>query len=334
MGTKGIGRILSEREKTCCRGIEMKVNLRKATAQDIPVLVDIYERAYLGGYSACFDKYGAVTPQDFWWVQSEKEVYLLEVNRRPIGLVIIGKDEGRLVVEELIGEAGSGRPSPLRAGGEAETLIHRVYTFLSRKFQEERQDLLLLRAAESNSFALSLAHRFAFTFSNALVVMSRNLSGKIPVEIPEGYNIRQAGLEDVTHIARMSQECLEDPFKPEDIRKFLTRPSHRGFLAVHVGEAPAPKGFLAGSTGEYPVGFLLVQVRDGQVGEMVVGVREYHRGKGLGKALGILGLNFLSRRHVSRVFTTHWALNPLAERFTRRLGFTPERVYMYFEKQL
>jgi len=312
----------------------MKVNLRRATTQDVPLLVDIYERAYMGGYSACFDKYGPVTPQDFWWVQSEKEVSLLEVNGRPRGLVIVGRHEGRLVVEELVGEIGGPRGHLLGTGAGREALIDRVYAFLKQKFQEERQDLLLLRTTESNPFALSLVHRFSFTFSNALVVMGRSLSGRLPVEVPEGYTIRQADLNDVAHIARMSQECLEDPFKPEDVRKFLTRPSSRGFLALHTGEPNPRRGLLPDRAGEYPVGFLLAQVRDGPVGEMVVAVREHHRGKGVGKALGNFGLNFLSRRHVPRVFATFWALNPLAERYARRLGFTPERVYIYFEKQL
>src|SRR2546428_4891051 len=102
----------------------MRLTIRPAGPSDVPSLVEIYDRAYHGGYSACFDRYGSATPQDFWWIQSEKPVYLLDLNQQPCGLIILGR-AGR----QWLGQAGlfptadvgplSARPAEVAEGGPA-----------------------------------------------------------------------------------------------------------------------------------------------------------------------------------------------------------------------
>src|SRR2546425_6278900 len=92
----------------------MRLTIRPAGPSDVPSLVEIYDRAYHGGYSACFDRYGPSTPQDFWWIQSEKPVYLIDLNQQPCGLIILGR-AGRqwLVQEGLVPTPDAGRePAP------------------------------------------------------------------------------------------------------------------------------------------------------------------------------------------------------------------------------
>src|SRR3989442_14604064 len=92
----------------------MRLTIRPAGPSDVPSLVEIYDRAYHGGYSACFDRYGSATPQDFWWIQSEKPVYLLDLNQQPCGLIILGRAGRQWLGGEGPGpkpEAGRG-PSP------------------------------------------------------------------------------------------------------------------------------------------------------------------------------------------------------------------------------
>src|SRR2546427_7321749 len=76
----------------------MRLTIRAAGPSDVPSLVEIYDRAYHGGYSACFDRYGPSTPQDFWWGQSEKPVFLIDLNQRPGGLIILGKGGRQVLV--------------------------------------------------------------------------------------------------------------------------------------------------------------------------------------------------------------------------------------------
>src|SRR2546428_13453833 len=78
----------------------MRLTIRPAGPSDVPSLVEIYDRAYHGGYSACFDRYGPSTPQDFWWIQSEKPVYLIDLNQQPCGLIILGRAGRQGLVEE------------------------------------------------------------------------------------------------------------------------------------------------------------------------------------------------------------------------------------------
>ena len=41
-------------------------------------------------------------PKDVWWIQSEKEVVVLELSRNPAGLLVLGRDKNRLMAEEIL----------------------------------------------------------------------------------------------------------------------------------------------------------------------------------------------------------------------------------------
>jgi ribosomal protein S18 acetylase RimI-like enzyme len=294
------------------------LNVRKAEAGDVPALVDMYERAYHGGYSASFDRYGPITPQDFWWIQSEKQVLLMEVNHRPVGMVIIGRREGALVVEEALGDLLQPRPGLDGAAAKAEqALLGRLGAFLLQYFRKERQERLLLRTAEANPLALALARSLDLAFVNALVVTTlraRRQTGRGP----EGYAIRKALPADAADIVRIHHECFQTAPSPDEVDRLLRRSQARGWVAEREG---------------YRLGFLLAEAHGGGFGDLVVGVREAHRRKGVGRALATSALNFFAARQIPAL-GLYWGLDGAAHAFYRGLGFATERVYLFFEKPL
>lgn len=293
----------------------MRLAIRPASPSDVPNLVEIYDGAYHGGYSACFDRYGPATPQDFWWVQSEKAVFLLEVNQRAGGLIILGKVGRELLVEEFLLHAPTaGREPDGRVKLEESTISH-AHEFLVKKFQEERQDHVTLRCVESNPAGLLLARRHGFSFANALVVASGAVRPQAAP--PAGYAIRRASSVDARSVARLHDEALNTPVRPEDLDTLLKHSETRVFIAER--EA-------------FPVGLALAQAKDG-VGRWTVGVRDAHRHKGLGRALAQEALQFFAAKHLTPV-TTYWALDAAASRFARGLGVRTERTYLYLEKQI
>src|SRR5574341_1984825 len=118
----------------------MLVHVRAATPQDVDTLIGLYERAYRGGHSACFDRYGPIGPEDFWWVQSEKSVSVVDIDRRPAGLVVIGTDRGQMLVEEM-----------LLAPADLRTVSRRLFDHVDSRFKQARQDRILLRSEEHTS---------------------------------------------------------------------------------------------------------------------------------------------------------------------------------------
>jgi len=283
------------------------VTFRPAGPADVPVLMELYDVHYRGGYSACFDRYGRATPQDFWWVQSEKAVSLIEVNRKPMGLLITGRSGRRLLAEELLLDQGHGR-------GDEEAVFRQLHDHLTERFQQEHQDRLTLRGDESNAVVLALAQRFGFTFSNALVVAAGGVARAGP---PEGYAVRRARPDEARHIARLHEETLHTRARTKDLEAMWKSGDARVFIAER---------------DRYGVGFVLAQVRDG-VGRWIVGVRDAHRGRGLGSALVHHALQFFASRSVPPI-TTYWAVDAAAARFARALGAKTERTYLYLERPL
>ena len=280
---------------------------RPAEPTDVPVLIELYDRHYRGGYSACFDRYGRATPQDFWWVQSEKSVSLVEVNRRPAGLLITGRSGRRVLAEEVILDR------PHRREDE-ESLLRQLHEHLTKRFQEDRQERLTIRGDESNAVVLALAQRFGFAFSNALVVAS---GGTSRAATPEGYGVRRARPDEARHIARLHEETLEAPVRSKDLEAMWKSGDARVFIAERE---------------RYAVGFVLAQVRDG-VGRWTAGVRDPHRGKGIGSALVHHALQFFQGKGVPPI-TTYWAVDTAAARFARALGARTERTFLYVERPL
>src|SRR5438132_9867670 len=244
----------------------MRLTIRAAGPSDVPSLVEIYDRAYHGGYSASFDRYGPSTPQDFWWVQSEKPVFLIDLNQRPGGLIILGKVGRQLLVEEFLIHTPAASREPDGRAQLEETVTNGVHEFLVKKFQDERQDLFTLRCAETNPAGLLLARRHGFSFANALVVASGAVRGEAPAPAPAGYTIRRASQADARSVARLHEETLRVPVRSEDLHNLSKQSDMRVFLAER--EA-------------FPVGLALAQAKDG-VGRWTVGVRDATGTRGLG----------------------------------------------------
>lgn len=290
----------------------MRLAFRSAEPKDVDALVKMYDRVYHGGYSACFDKYGPIGPQDFWWVQSEKAVFVIESDHRPVGMIIIGKADRRLLVEELL----------LGDGGSDESLIQRLHDFLVTHFQKTRQDLLTLRSAESNPVALALARQFEFSFVNALIVASieaphppaeKEAAGRLPA----GYAVRRAGPADAKGIARLHEEVLGSALRPAEVERLVRQADNRVFVVER---------------DRYLTGLALAQVKDG-VGRWTIGVRETHRRKGVGMALAQAAVQFIHSKGLPAM-STYWALDSAAAWFAQSLGSTTERTFLYFEDRI
>lgn len=293
----------------------MRLTIRPADPNDVALLVELYDQIYAGGYSACFDRYGPATPQDFWWVQSEKAVYLVEINGQPAGLVIVGNAGRRLLVEELLLRlSGDAKRSDAHERADG-TVVRRLHDFLVKRFQEERQDQVALRCAELNAHALMLVHQFGFAFTNALIVAAG--AARTECTVPSPYFIRRAAPADGRSIARLHEETLDVTVRGEDLDAIWKHSDARVFVAERE---------------KFPVGLAIAQVKDG-VGRWTVGVQEAHRRKGIGMALAQEALQFFHARKLTPI-TTYWALDMEAGRFVRRLGGKTERTYLYFEKTI
>lgn len=283
---------------------------RPAGPADVEALIGLYDRHYRGGYSACFDRYGPVTPQDLWWVQSEKDVTVVEVNRRLAAMVILGRAGKRLLAEEALVEA---------VPDDAAAFLRQLHEWLTRRFQEERQDALTLRCDETNAAALTIARTFGFTFANALLV-----AGGAPTSgregdpaSPPGYHIRRAAPADSRHLARLHDETLGHPLRPKDLDGLWRQADTRVMVAERE---------------RFPVGFLIAQVRDG-AGRWTIGIREAHRRRGLGRALVHAAQQFFHAKRVPAV-TIYWGTDTAAAAFVHALGARTERAYLYFERAL
>ncbi len=293
----------------------MQVTITPAEPSHVPTLVDLYDRAYRGGYSACFDRYGPANPQDFWWVQSEKPVFLLEINRKPRGVIIFGRMGRQMLVEEVL------IPAPVdgRAGDSeakaVDSILNTVHDFLVKRFHGEHQDLLTLRCAETNAEVLNLVRRYDFTFANALVVATG--AARKDARVPPGYTVRRAGQADSHALVQLQEDTLHVTVLPDVLNRLWKHADTRVFVAERE---------------KFPVGFLIAQVKDG-VGRWTVGVREAHRGKGLGTVLAQEALQFFSANHFMPM-TTYWALDAQSAAFVRSLDARTERTYLYFEKRI
>src|SRR3989442_4662406 len=135
----------------------MRLTIRPAGPSDVPSLVEIYDRAYHGGYSACFDRYGPSTPQDFWWIQSEKPVYLIDLNQQPCGLIILGRAGRQWLVEEVLVHTPDAGREPARRAELAEAGQESGHDLVIKRFPEGRQELVRLRGTGTKPFGPLLA---------------------------------------------------------------------------------------------------------------------------------------------------------------------------------
>jgi GNAT superfamily N-acetyltransferase len=290
----------------------MQLAVRPATAEDGALLARWLDAAYGAGYSPTLDRDGPPQPNDLWWVQSEKDVAVVEVNRRPAGVAVVGRQGGRWLVEELL-VPGAGD----LAARAQEALVQRVGAHLTAQFRRGRQAGLLLRAAETNPFALAVGRHLQAAFANALVVYRHRGARRPSVRPPDGYTVRPSGPPDARAIGRLVREVIPDRGRADEIERLLGTKDGRGYAALR---------------DEVLVGFAAVEVRPGR-GGWVVGVRDSHRRRGGGRALAHAAIGALAGRDAPP-YATAWALDPVAGAFLRALGFGVERTFLYLERDL
>ncbi|HXF83425.1 MAG TPA: GNAT family N-acetyltransferase [bacterium] len=284
---------------------------RPAAPTEVETLLAVYDRHYRGGYSACFDRYGPPTPQDLWWVQSEKAVTVIEVDRSLAGMLVLGRSGRRLLVEEILLD---------RLPDDTEGLLRQIHDWLTRRFQEERQETLALRCDETNAPALTLVRTFGFTFADALLVAALGGAaegGESEMTPPAGYQVRRATPADARQIGALYKEVMGEALGAADLERLWRTPGTRVLLAERE---------------RFPVAFLLAQVREG-TGRWIVGVREAHRRRGLGRALAHAAWRFFQTKRAHAI-TTYWGTRVATAAFIHALGCRIERAYLYFERPL
>lgn len=290
----------------------MQFVVRQATAADGAALVGILDAAYGGGYSPTFDRDGPLQPSDLWWVRSEKDVGVIEINRKAAGMLVVGRRGGHWLVEELLLPGFGEHPARTQ-----EVLVQRTTARLTAEFQQARQAALLLRAAEANSFALALAHEVNAAFANALIVFRYRGPRRPAPYPPAGYHLRRATPADARAVGRLARETIPDRPRAEEIERVLGRKDGRGFVATR---------------DEVLAGFGVVETRSGR-GDWTVGVRDTHRRRGVGRALAASVLGALHAREMAP-FATAWALDPVVGAFLKAVGFGIERTFLYLERPL
>lgn len=286
--------------------------VRPAVAEDGALLAQWLEDAYGAGYSPTLDRDGPPQPNDLWWVQSEKDVAVVEVNRRPAGLVVVDRHAGRWLIEELL-MPGAGEA----AGRAQDALVERLGAHLTAAFRRGRQSALLLRAAETNAFALTVGRRLGAAFANALVVYRHQGPRRPSARPPEGYQVRRAEPADARAVGRLAREVLPGGEHAGNVERLLGMREGRAFVALRNGVL---------------VGFAAVELRPGR-GDWVVGVREGHRRRGVGRALAHAAIGLLAGRPAPP-YAAAWALDPTAGAFLRALCFGVERTFLYLERDL
>lgn len=198
-----------------------------------------------------------------------------------------------------------------------ETLVARLGEMVVQRFRQGRQSALLLRAVETNAFGLALAHGLHATFANALLVFRLRGSKRPPSAAPSGYQIRRATPDDARVAGRLVREIVEERSRADEVAHVLVAREDRGWLALRDA---------------LPVGFAALEIRPGRA-DWIVGVREPHRGRGIGRALASAAIGALLARNLAP-FATAWALDPVAGSFLGALGFSVERTYLYVERPL
>lgn len=290
----------------------MLLTVRPAVPEDGTLMTRLLDAAYGGGYSPTFDRDGPLQPQDLWWVRAEKDLSILEVDRRAAGLLVVGRRGSLWLVEDVLLAGYGAHPARTQ-----QALVERLGAHLVATFRRGRQTTLLLRAAEGNPFGLALAHHLRATFANALLVYRYRGARRPAVQVPDGYQVRRAVSADARAVGRLTREILGEGVRPDEIERALSARDGRAYLAVR---------------DEVPVGFALAEVRPGR-GDWTVGVREPHRGRGLGRALAQSVIGTLHGRGAAP-YATVWALDPVAGPFLRALGFALERTFLYVERAL
>ncbi|MDR7544528.1 MAG: GNAT family N-acetyltransferase [Armatimonadota bacterium] len=290
----------------------MHLLIRPATSDDGATIVRFLDAAYGGGYSPTFDRDGPLQPRDLWWVQSEKSISVIEVNRQPAGVLVVGRVGGQWLVEELLLPGLGEHP-----GRTQEALVARTTQHLTGLFQHGRQDTLLLRVAEANAFGLAVALHARATFTNALLVYRYRGARRPAAAPPEGYQVRRSTPEDARAVSRLARDVDPQRSRADEFERVLSARGGRGFVAIRDGVL---------------VGYAVSETRAGR-GDWTVGVDGRHRRRGVGRALAAAVLGAMHGR-AAPPLATAWALDPSVGAFLRAIGFGVERTFLYLERAL
>jgi GNAT superfamily N-acetyltransferase len=290
----------------------MHLLVRPAISDDGATIVRVLDATYGSGYSPTFDRDGPLQPHDLWWVQSEKSVSVIEVNRQPAGVLVVGRHGGQWLVEELVLPGLGDHP-----GRAQEALVARTTQHLIGLFRRGRQDTLLLRVAEANAFGLAVARHAQASFANALLVHRYRGARRPAAPLPEGYQIRRATPDDAKAVGRLARAVDAERSRADDTERVLSARGGRGFVALWDGVL---------------VGYAIAETRAGR-GDWTVGVDATHRRRGVGRALAAAVLAALHHR-TAPPLATAWALDPLVGAFLRAIGFGIERTFLYLERPL
>ncbi|MBM3469339.1 MAG: GNAT family N-acetyltransferase [Armatimonadetes bacterium] len=290
----------------------MHLAVRPATIEDGTTLVRVLDAAYAGGYSATFDRDGPLQPNDLWWARSEKDISVIEVNRDPSGMLVVGRSAGQWLVEEILLDGFSRYPARTQ-----EALLGRISAHLTALFQRAGQDAMLLRVADTNPFGLLLVRSLHAAFTNALLVHRYRGPKRPGAGSPTGYEVRRWMPADAREVGRLVREVTADRGRIDEVERAVRAKDAKGYVACRDGLA---------------VGVATVELRPGRP-DWFVGVRETHRRRGLGRALAHAAIGAMAARGTPP-YATVWALDPIAGPFLRALGFVVERTYLYVEKPL
>jgi mycothiol synthase len=237
-------------------------------------------------------------------------------------------------------------PTDAVAGSAAELVVHPDHRRLGHgrrlvqaAVAESPDGSLRLWAHGDHPGARALAASLGFSEERQLWQLRRSLTRPLPAaRLPEGVRLRafRPGADDDAWLALNRRAFADHPeqgrWTAADLRRRLAEDwfDADGFL---IAEDSAEDGAQDRSTDARPppiVAFHWTKVHGGgtghghdPIGEVyVVGVEPQQRGRGLGRAITVAGLQWLRSRGVSRAMLYVDADNAAAVAIYRQLGFT------------
>ena len=240
-------------------------------------------------------------------------------------------------------------PTDLASGASAEVVVHpgRRGAGLGRLLVQAALDTvpdgrLRLWAHGDHPAAAALAASMGFTRVRALWQMRRSLYAALPrVPTPDGVTVRtfSPGVDDDAWL-RLNAEAFRDhpeqgTWTSEDLQRRMAEPWFD------------PAGFFLAERDGRLVGFHWTKVHGGTAGDdsavdhgheaigevYVVGVAPSEHGRGLGKALTVVGLQHLRQRGLPDAMLYVEADNRAAVRLYTGLGFTRWETDVMFSRE-
>lgn len=164
--------------------------------------------------------------------------------------------------------------------------------------------------------------RYGFAPERRLHRMSRSLPTEAGLQFPEGVEVRGfvPGRDDDAWLAVNNAAFADHPENGDWTSEDLEERMELAWFD--------PEGFRVAWDGDELVGFCWTKVHPHRRGEIyVIAVAPGHGGRGLGTALVVEGMRFLSAAGMERVFLYCEASNDPAVGLYRSLGFEVERTH-------